>query len=183
MKKYTISIYGYGSEIIIGSVTDEQREILSNEEKELIDIVNEDLDEFGGYSEIDNIYHRSGASDVYTITIQDEDGNVLFEVDNEDMSKYDTDEFQLFEIQCPEINEDVDLLISVATEKGSLFKGDVEITDDFDITKLKITMDSDIEVGDYYFGNIITGVYYDDEEVDNWGGDTDGKSFDVYTNF
>ena len=58
MKKYTVSIQGYGHEITIGSVTDEQKEILNNEEKELIDIVNEDLDDYGGYHEIDNQYHR-----------------------------------------------------------------------------------------------------------------------------
>jgi len=32
--------------------------------------------------------------------------------------------------------------------------------------------------------SIVSGVYYDDdEEVDNYGGSTDGKSFDVTKNF
>ena len=30
MKKYTVSIQGYGHEITIGSVTDEQKEIVAN---------------------------------------------------------------------------------------------------------------------------------------------------------
>jgi hypothetical protein len=183
MKKYTILITGYGSEITIGSVTDEQKEILSNEEKDLIDIVNDDLEEFGGYYEIDDQFHRWGAADVFTITIKDENGDTLYEINDNDKSEYDTDDFELFENKCPEINEELDLLITVSTEKGVFFKGEIEIDDDFDITKLKITVDSDIEVGEYYFGDIISGVYYNGEEIDNYGGDTNGKSFDVYKNF
>ena len=184
MKKYTVSIQGYGHEITIGSVTDEQKEILSNEEKELIDIVNEDLDEYGGYHEIDNQYHRWGAVDRYTITIEDEDGNVVFEVDENTLYDHDTDDFELVESIdiYDKINQDLDLLVCVAQEKGSFFMGDFE-TEEFDLTKLKITIDTDIVACDYTFSDTVSGVFYEEEEVDNYGGDTSGKSFDVYKNF
>jgi hypothetical protein len=183
MKKYNVSIQGYGCELTIGSVTEEQKEILNNEDKDIYEIVNDDLEDFGGYYEINDQFHRWGASDVFTITIKDEDDNVVFEVTDESKYDYDTDDFELFESKCPEINEDLDLLITQATEKGSFFLGDFETDGEFDITKLKITVDSDIEVGEFYFGDIISGVYYDGEEVDNYGGDTSGKSFDVYKTF
>ena len=55
--------------------------------------------------------------------------------------------------------------------------------DDFDITKLKIRIEGEVGIDEYYFGDIVSGVYYDDEEVENYGGSTDGKSFDVTKNF
>jgi hypothetical protein len=183
MKKYTVSIQGYGSEITIGSVTPEQKTLLLNEDKDLVEIVQEDLDEYGAYYEIDDQYHRWGATDHYTITIEDEEGNTVFELKDEDMHSHDTDDFELVEFVYPEINEDLDLLITVAAEKGSFFLGNIETESDFDLSKLKIKIDSDIEAGEYSFGNIVSGIFYDGEEVDNYGGDTDGKSFDAYKNF
>jgi hypothetical protein len=184
MKKFTVSIQGYGHEITIGSVTEEQKEILSNEEKDLIDIVNEDLDDYGGYHEIDDQYHRWGAVESYTITIEDEDGNVVFEVDENGLYEHDTEDFELVESIdiYDQINQDLDLLVTVAHEKGSFFMGDFE-AEEFDLTKLKITIDTDIVACDYTFSDTISGVYYDGEEIDNYGGDTSGKSFDAYKNF
>jgi len=184
MKKYTVSIQGYGHEITIGSVTEEQKVILNNEEKDLVDIVNEDLDEYGAYYEIDNQYHRWGATDHYTITIEDEDGNVVFEVNENGLYDHDTDDFELVEtIDIYEkINQDLDLLLTLAQEKGSFFMGDFE-TEEFDLTKLKITIDEDIIAGKYSFSDTVSGVFYDGEEVDNYGGDTSGKSFEAYKTF
>ena len=184
MKNYTVSIEGYGHEITIGSVTEEQKVILNNEEKELVDIVNEDLDDYGGHNEIDNQYHRWGATDHYTITIEDEDGNVVFKSDESGLYDHDTDDFSLVEtIDIYEkINQDLDLLITLSQEKGSFFMGDFE-AEEFDLTKLKITIDEDIIAGEYSFSDTVSGVFYDGEEVDNYGGDTSGKDFEVYKNF
>lgn len=183
MKKYTVSIHGYGSELTIGSVNEEQKAILLNEDKDLIEIVQEDLDEYGAYYEIDDQYHRWGATDHYIITIEDEAGNTILEIDEDGLYDHDTEDFELVEFVYPEINEDLDLLITIGCEKGSFFLGNIETEEDFDIKRLKIRIDSDIEIGKYCFGNIISGIFYDGEEVDNYGGDTDGKSFDAYTNF
>ena len=109
--------------------------------------------------------------------------NGLYEIDDESKDKHDTDDFQLFETESPEIDATKDLLICYTSEKGSFFLGYVELEGEFDLTKLKIVI-SDIEVGDvFYFGEIISSVLYDGEELDNWGGDTDGKSFDIFKNF
>ena len=181
--KYSIRISGYGSEITIGSVTEEEKAILSNPEKDLQELVFEDLEEVCGWSEIDDQFHCFGATSPFTITIEDEDGNELYEIDEENLYDYDTDEFSLVENEYPEIDVTKDLLICYSGEKGTFFLGHVELDGEFDITKLKIVI-SDVEVGEFfYFGDIISNVLYDGEELDNWGGDTDGKSFDVLKNF
>ena len=181
--KYSIRISGYGSEITIGAVSEEEKAILSNPEKDLQELVFEDLEEVCGWSEIDDQFHCFGATSPFTITIQDEEGNELYEIDEENIYNYDTDDFSLVENEYPEIDATKDLLICYSGEKGSFFLGYVELEGEFDITKLKIVF-SDVEVGDFfYFGDIISNVLYDGEELDNWGGDTDGKSFDVLKNF
>lgn len=182
--KYSVRISGYGSELTIGTVNEEEKAILSNTEKDIYEIVNEDLEEVSGsWSEIDDQFHGFGATTPFTVTIEDEQGNELYEIDDESKDKHDTDDFQLFETESPEIDATKDLLICYTSEKGSFFLGYVELEGEFDLTKLKIVI-SDIEVGDvFYFGEIISSVLYDGEELDNWGGDTDGKSFDIFKNF
>ena len=181
--KYEIRISGYGSELTIGSVTEKEKELLSNPDKELIDIVFEDLEESYGWNEIDDQFHCFGATEPFTISISDENGNELYNITDETKFDYDTDEFELIEGVYPEIDHTKDLLICYSGEKGSFFLGYVESEDEFDLTKLKIVI-SDVEVGDsFYFGEIISNVLYDGEELDNWGGDTDGKSFEVFKNF
>jgi hypothetical protein len=181
--KYSIRISGYGSEITIGAVSEEEKAILSNPEKDLQELVFEDLEEVCGWSEIDDQFHCFGATSPFTITIEDENGNELYELDEENIYNYDTEEFSLVENEYPEIDATKDLLICYSGEKGSFFLGYVELEGEFDITKLKIVF-SDVEVGDFfYFGDIISNVLYDGEELDNWGGDTSGKSFDVLKNF
>jgi hypothetical protein len=184
MTKYKISIRGYGGEVTIGTVTEEEKAVLSNPNKDIYELVNEDLEEVSGsWSEIDDQFHCFGATSPFTITIEDEEGNELFKLDDDDKFKYDTDDFELFETESPEIDATKDLLICYSGEKGSFFLGYVELEGEFDITKLKIII-SDVEVNDeFYYGEIISNILYDGEELDNWGGDTDGKSFEVYKNF
>ncbi len=180
MGKYTISISGYGCELTIGSVSEEEKEILSNADKELIEIVTEDFDY--GPEEIDDQFHCFGCTEPYTVTVEDEGGCELYQITDEDPGRYDTDDFELFETVFPKIDESKDLLACWHGEKGEFFRGYVE-AEEFDIQKLKIEM-SEVEIGDdFYFGYIISKVSYDGEEIDNWGGDTTGKSFDAWKSF
>ena len=183
MKKYKVTIYGYGAEVTIGSVDEEQKAIINNPDKELWQIVTNDLEDYGGWYEVDDQYHRWGAGGTFTVLIQDENGDTLYEIDSENLHEFDTDDFQLVNYECIEVDESNDLLMCASFEKGSFFEGDIELEGDFDITKLKINIDEEIGIEEYYFGDIISGVYYDDEEVDNYGGSTNGKSFDVTKNF
>jgi hypothetical protein len=63
------------------------------------------------------------------------------------------------------------LLVS-SNEKGTFFEGEIELRAPFDIEKLELYYD---EVDGE---EIVNGVYYDGEEIDNNGGSTDGKSSD-----
>ena len=182
MKKYKVTIYGYGAEVTIGSVDEEQKAIINNPDKELWQIVTNDLEDWGSWYEIDDQYHRWGAAETFTVHIQDENGDTLYELDSDNLHEFDTEEFELVDYGCIEVDESKDLLICASFEKGSFFEGDIE-TEEFDITKLKIKIEGEVGIEEYYFGDIVAGVYYDDEEVDNYGGSTNGKSFDVTKNF
>jgi len=171
MKKYKVTIYGYGAEVTIGSVDEEQKAIINNPDKELWEIVTNDLEDWGSWYEIDDQYHRWGASGTFTILIEDENGEEVYKIDSDNLSEFDTEEFQLVDYEYTEIDESKDLLMCASFEKGGFFEGDIE-TEEFDITKLKITIDEEIGIEEYYFGDIVAGVYYDDEEVDNYGGST-----------
>ena len=62
-----------------------------------------------------------------------------------------------------------------SSEKGTFFDGTIETTGDFDVKKLKI------QINEYPNGeDIIDGVTYDGEEVDNEGGDTNGKGYSAH---
>ena len=182
MKKYKVLIYGYGAEVTIGSINEEQKEILNNPDKELWEIAANDLEDWGGWHEVDDQYHRWGAAETFTVHIEDENGDTLYELDSDNLHEFDTEEFELVDYECIEVDESKDLLMCASFEKGGFFEGDIE-TEEFDITKLKIKIEGEVGIEEYYFGDIVAGVYYDDEEVDNYGGSTNGKSFDVTKNF
>ena len=80
--------------------------------------------------------------------------------------------------------EDVNCIVCCSQEKGNFFSGEIEIDGDFDPAKLRIVMHEDVGLEDcYLYGNLIGEITYDGEEIDNWGGDTTGKSFDIKVNF
>jgi hypothetical protein len=183
MRTYKISICGYGSEVTIGSVTEETKKILSNPDKELVEAVDEDLDEIGGWHEIDDQFHKWGASGGYTIEITDEEGETVLTIDSENLHDHDTEDFELVEYEYVPVDETKDLLMCISFEKGSFFQGDITTEDEFDITKMRIKIYDEIGISQYFYGDIVGEVYYDGEEVDNYGGDTNGKSFEAYKNF
>jgi hypothetical protein len=65
------------------------------------------------------------------------------------------------------------IFIGSSNEKGTFFEGEILLKAPFDIEKLDLNYD---EVDGE---EIINSVYYDGEEVENWGGSTDGKSSDM----
>ncbi len=185
MRKYKVSIQGYGCEATIGSASEELKEILSNPDKELIEIVTEDLDDYGGWYEIDDQFHRWGASGHYTIEISDEEGNTVLSLNSDSLHDHDDEEegFSIVQYEDCEVDDSQDLLMCVGFEKGSFFEGDIETEEEFDIKKLRIRIDEAVGIPGYFYGDILGGVFYDDEEIDNYGGSTDGKSFEAHATF
>lgn len=180
MKKYNITISGYGAEVTIGTLTPEQVEIIKekkSEDKSLNEIVwDEDLGTF--WPELDDKYHNYNVGDSFVITIEDEDGNKLHSFTEEELYS----ETEIFDYQDKFIETSGEhLIMCVSGEKGVFFESTLELEEDFDISKLKIMVDEEVGIPGSYFGEMLSIVTYDGEELDNWGGSTDGKYFDVYT--
>ena len=188
--KYTVEIWGYGAEVTIGNPTDEEIKLLLNEEEDepIYSIVLDKFQERSWYDIDEQSHHWGCSAENATITIRDEEGNEIAEFSSDDGFELKSntisveEELELFNWDYDDIDESQPLMMSVSTEKGSFFEGQFE-TDNFDITKFKINGVGEIGLSDSYWGDMIKSVSYDDEEVENYGGSTDGKSFDVYLNF
>ena len=182
MAKFTIDISGYGGELVIGRLTEQQVENIKNFDGELNDLVFDDEALGGFWAEIDDVYHNFNAGDVFTITVYDEDGQEIHQFTDEDVMYVDESPCEVeYEDKFNSIQEPC--LVCYSGEKGSFFEANFE-ADEFDLTKLKIVIHEDCGLGGCYnVGNMIGSVYYDGEELDNYGGSTDGKYFDVNINF
>jgi hypothetical protein len=129
----------------------------------------------GSWYECDNMGHVSGASrDAGTIQITDENGETVFERGLDDCNGMDdspglccNDEVWIGSRAKGEI-----VFVGSSNEKGTFFEADLELTAPFDIEKLEIQYD------EFDGEDIVTGLTYNGEDVDNWGGGTDGKSSD-----
>lgn len=179
MKKYTIYISGYGAEVSIGTLTNEQIETIKqavNNDITLTTIVWEEMLGKSSY-ELDDVYHNWGCGDVFSIKVVDENLVDIFEC-TEELLYSDTN---LFEYRDKFFDSENPMIMSVSGEKGVFFESTIEC-DNFDPNKLKITIDSEVGITNYYYGDMISKICYDGEELDNIGGSTDGKYFEAGTN-
>lgn len=180
MKKFTITIWGYGAEVTIGTLSEQDISIINSElskESTLQDIV---LDEKLGKSfyDIDDIYHNWGVGDKFVLSVTDESGHEVFQISDEELYSDEVDNFEFVDryqtSNCP-------LLMCVSGEKGSFFESVIECQQ-FDSSKLKLIVDQEVGITSYFYGDMISKVLYDGEELDNIGGSTDGKYFEVSSN-
>ena len=188
-RTYKISMWGYGGERVMGTVDKKVWDYCMENQVDLSDIawnsdaaedmgLDEDLLPFppGSWYECDNMAHVNGVSkESGTLQIEDENGETVVELNIDDCDGESNDS------PCFDSGEEVYIeqrvkgdivFIGSSIEKGTFFEGDIELTAPFDITKLKLHYDEiDGE-------EIISGVSYDGEDIDNCGGGTDGKSSD-----
>ena len=189
-RTYKISMWGYGGERVMGTTTQEVWDYCMEHQVDLSDIawnsdaaeemdLDEDMLPFppGSWYECDDMTHTNGVSrDSGTLQIEDENGNTVFEksldsivgggCDGEpDWSC--TDECFIGSRAKGEI-----VFVGSSNEKGTFYESDFELTAPFDITKLTLCYE---EVDGE---EIVSGLQYDGEDLDNWGGSTDGKSSD-----
>lgn len=176
---YEIRIDGYGGEIVAGKLTKEQYEFwVDKQDEEGMDShlfwdptsdedgnpVTDDQDPrfLGNWYELDDIEHTNGANiEACTVTVEDEDGNVIYETDDPNISSTEVVDFDSMDSGY--------YFKGYSAEKGNFFVADLE-ADEFDPSKLKYFA-TNIE-GDI----IIDHVEYDGKDLDNEGGDTRGKS-------
>lgn len=195
-RTYKIRIWGYGGEYVMGTV---DRKIYDYFRRRRLDVsdyawdsdyaekhnIPEDMQPFypGSWHDCDDMGHSWGVDrGAGTLQVEDENGNVVYEKSLDDISGFGVDE------ENPEASEPewhggdevwIDMkdsgtvvFIATSSEKGTFFEGDLELKTPFNPGKIALIYD---EID----GNeIITSVKYDDVDIDNFGGDTSGKSSD-----
>ena len=189
-RTYKIQMWGYGGEKVMGTTTQEVWDYCMANQVDLSDIawsdeetVQEemglDIDQLpfppGSWYECDSMGHISGVSrDAGTVRVEDENGDEVFEKSLDDCDG-GTDSPGLCcddEVWIGSRSKGEIVFVGSSNEKGTFFEGEIELTAPFDIEKLELHYD------EFDGEDIVTAVYYDGEEIDNWGGSTDGKSSD-----
>lgn len=183
-------MWGYGGEKVMGTVDPKVWDYCLVNRVDLMDLawgfdedepeLNEELLPFtpGCWYECDNMAHISGVSrDSGTLQIEDESGKTIFEKSLGDIVGGGCDGEPDWccndEVWVGMRKKGEVVFIGSSNEKGTFFEGDIELKAPFDIEKLELHYD---EVDGE---EIINCVYYDGEEVENYGGSTDGKSSDM----
>jgi len=189
-RTYTISMWGYGGEKVMGTVSREVYDYCVDNQVDLQDIawnsdaaeemdLDEDMLPFppGSWYECDDMAHTNGVSRTAgTIQIVDENGETVFEKSLDDIVGGGCDgepEWSCFdEAWIGSKPAGTVVFVGSSNEKGTFFEGEIELTAPFDITKLTLQYDEiDGE-------ELVNSVTYDGEDIDNNGGSTDGKSSD-----
>jgi len=188
MKKFKIRISGYGSEITIGHVSDDVKELIKERNYDgdsLESIIDDDNVIDGHWSQIDDIFHNTNANEDFNLEVIDvTEEELVYEISSDELKcgeNYKILDYEDFEESySPLINNEL-VVCCVSNERGVFFEGSVEV-ESFDLGKLKIMMMMDIQTDEYYHGNMVYKVLYDNKSIYNKGGDTEGKSFSVYIN-
>lgn len=193
---YKIRLWGYGGEYLMGTV---DRKIYDYFKRRRLDLneyawdsdyaednnIPEDMQPFypGQWHDCDDMGHCWGVDrSAGTLQVEDQNGNVVYEKNLEDISGMGIDE------ENPENSEPewhggdetwIDMkdpgtvvFIGTSSEKGTFFEGDIELRTPFNPGKIALKYD---EID----GNeVVTGISYEDDDIENYGGDTNGKSSD-----
>ena len=187
-RTYKVSMWGYGGERVMGTTTQEVWDYCMDNQVDLSDIAwNSDaaeemeLDEDklpfppGSWYECDSMGHTNGTSrDAGTIQIEDENGETVFErsLDACDGGNDSPGLSCIDEVWIGSRSKGEIVFVGSSNEKGTFFEGEIELRAPFDITKLELQYE------EFDGEDIVTGLIYDGEDIDNYGGSTDGKSSD-----
>lgn len=192
-RTYTIQMWGYGGEKVMGRVDPKAWDYCVKNRIDLVDMAWGDYDEFieeqgldidllpftpGSWYECDSMAHVHGVSrNAGTVQITDENGATVFEKSFDDIVGGGCDGEPEWccndEVWIGQAKKGEVVFIGSSNEKGTFFEGNIELKAPFDIEKLVLNYD-EVDGED-----IINSVYYNDEEIENYGGSTDGKSSDM----
>ena len=192
-RTYKIRLWGYGGEYIMGTVDRKIYDYFRHRRLDLADFawddayseehnIPEDMHPFypGNWHDCDNMGHCWGVDrGAGTVQVDDENGDTVYEQSLDSISRYGMDG----EPPEPEWTSGDEIWIDmrpagtavfmgVSSEKGTFFEGEIQLKMPFSPGKLSFTTD------DFDGSEIITGVQYDGEDIENWGGDTNGKGSD-----
>ena len=192
-RTYKITMWGYGGEKVMGTVDRKIYDYFKQRRLDLSDYawdcdyadeneIPEDMQPFppGSWYECDDMGHSNGVSrNAGTLQIEDENGDVVYEKRLEDITGFEDSEGNPEpewsggdEVWIDSKPAGTVVFIGNSNEKGTFFEADLPLTMPFDPSKLTLSYDEiDGE-------ELVNGVEYDGEDIDNWGGNTDGKSSD-----
>ena len=189
-RTYKIQMWGYGGEYIMGTVDRKIYDYFRARRLNLSDFawdsdyaddhnIPEEMWPFppGSYYDCDDICHEHGVDrNAGTLQIMDEQDEMIYERRLEDITGYEDSDGnpepewgggEEYWIGGQPVGTVV--FFAVSSEKGTFFEGEIPLKMPFDIAKLELGYD-EIDGND-----IINSVKYDGEQIDNWGGDTNGK--------
>lgn len=204
-RKYTMAIWGYGVEHAFGHIPNQDAvKYMADKELDWEEVMWKDLDDWTGeghkasdhplmseegeylydWSDIDNLGRCWGAEQgEYTkVQILDENGVEVMEfaTDTETLERLGVGWSWDYEADIDDTDSVTKWLKTGkfvahtrSVEKGTFFEAEIELTEPFDITKLRLTGTS---INDWC--PIIDCVTYGDQDLDNYGGDTTGKSLE-----
>jgi hypothetical protein len=191
-RTYKISMWGYGGEKVMGTVDKAIWDYCNDNQVDLSEIAWGDEDTVeemgldvdmmpfppGSWYECDDMGHISGVSrNAGTLQIEDENGDTIFEKSLDDITGGGCDGEPDWccddEIWVGSKPKGTVVFVGNSNEKGTFFEGEINLTAPFNIEKLELHYD------EFDGEEIVTSVVYDGEDIDNWGGSTDGKSSDM----
>jgi hypothetical protein len=183
-----IQLYGYGGELVIGSVPKEKYVYWKlRDEEELSDHVLGNLDDedlgvpeglgLGEWYELDDLEHLNGASYEHgMVYVTDDDGNEIFHKSLSDINSMDgcEDVVQTEEGFDIEFTKQSHIFMAYSAEKGTFIALNVP-GNEFDPAKLKVT------VRETEGFEIVDGFWYDHPETEDAEElSTDGKSWECW---
>jgi hypothetical protein len=132
----------------------------------------------GSWYECDSMSHVNGVSrNAGTLQIEDENNNTIFQKSLDDIvgggCDGEPDWCCQDEVWIGQRKKGEVVFVGSSNEKGTFFEGEIALRAPFNMEKLELYYD---EVDGE---EIVNGVYYDGEEIENYGGSTDGKSSDM----
>ena len=186
-RTYKVSMWGYGGEVVMGTVSREIYDYFKENRLSVSDFawdydyaeakdIPEDMWPFqpGSWHECDDLCHSNGVSmNAGHIQVDDENGNEILNRELDSINGGDIGLSLMGEYYTSQVEDGV-VFIGRSNEKGTFFEAELPLTAPFDQEKLTIVRD---EVDGEEIAYQIT---YEDEDLDNWGGNTDGKSSDFY---
>ena len=180
-RTYKVELWGYGGEYVMGTV---ERKIYDYFRQHRISVsdyawgsdeyeqIPEDMRPFepGCWYDNDHMGHVSGVDmNAGTLQITDENGNVVYQRELSDLDGCDVQLSTCEEVWIDSEKPGTVVYYGYTSDKGSFFEANLELREPFDPEKLLIN------ICDFDGNEIVVGVEYDDEELDNYGGNTNGK--------
>lgn len=189
-RTYTVTLWGYGGEVVLGSVDGKIYDYFKENNIDISEYawdydneagVPEDLQPFdsGSWYDCDNICHENGVEmcDSSGITVTDENGKVVWEsgLDPATLEKQDISCSSGDDYYADDQPQGTCVFMGFTSDKGTFFEEPLELKQAFDYKKFSFSYNN-IEGRLTFASMSYDGSYIED----NCNGSTDGKSSDFY---